>query len=65
MQLKPETIADLKQGIESEFGLFGALHLKHMEQDCPCDLCAAIRKVVAEQAQPPAPEPEPEPPTAA
>jgi hypothetical protein len=50
MQLKPETIADLKQGIESEFGLFGSLHLKHTEDKCPCDVCAAIRKVIAEQS---------------
>jgi hypothetical protein len=45
--LKPETVADLKQFIEAKFGMFGALHLKHQEENCPCEICKAIREVVA------------------
>ena len=41
--LKPETIADLKQAIMAEKGIFGALKLKSEVEKCPCALCSLVR----------------------
>jgi hypothetical protein len=46
--LKPETIADLKQYVLAKKGMFGALHLKNVEQSCNCDICKTIREAVEE-----------------
>jgi hypothetical protein len=42
--LKPETLADLKQAIMAEKGIFGALKLKSEVEKCPCALCSLVRE---------------------
>ena len=46
--LQPATIADLKQYILATKGMFGALHLKHVEEGCSCEICKLIKEVIAE-----------------